>query len=347
MKCFRSDNGGEYIASGLKELFSKSGIIHETTVPDNAEQNRLSERYNRTIVEKICSILFASGLTTGFWAEAAKTAVYIINLQSTASLKNSTLFESWFGVRPTLGHLRPFGCVAFSHVPKSHRVKLEKKSRKCILVGYAEHVKGYRLWDPAANRIFISRNVVFNEVMFKSPSSDRPDLIFDYPHPFPKLVTGFIPQDEPETFSDPRPSPKSTPPTPVLIPAIPASDPDPAPAPAVPAPIIDAPDNDDFPEPIAIPNPPNANLLPRRRRTEVELLQEQAEHYGSKDGKRETRPSARARGYPPTPLPAGPDLLPVPDNADIDVDDVVTNLTRALAASHEDEPRLSSSHGFP
>jgi hypothetical protein len=34
---------------------------------------------------------------------------------------------------------------------------------KCVFVGYGSGVKGYRLWNPETNKIFMSRSVVFNE----------------------------------------------------------------------------------------------------------------------------------------------------------------------------------------
>jgi hypothetical protein len=41
--------------------------------------------------------------------------------------------------------------------------KLDSKSRKCVLLGYADGVKGYRLWDPTAHKVVISRDVIFAE----------------------------------------------------------------------------------------------------------------------------------------------------------------------------------------
>lgn len=43
------------------------------------------------------------------------------------------------------------------------RTKLDPKSRKCILLGYADGVKGYRLWDPTSRKVIVSRDVIFAE----------------------------------------------------------------------------------------------------------------------------------------------------------------------------------------
>ena len=41
--------------------------------------------------------------------------------------------------------------------------KPDSKSRKYVFLGYADGVKGYRLWDPTAHKVVISRDVIFAE----------------------------------------------------------------------------------------------------------------------------------------------------------------------------------------
>lgn len=56
-----------------------------------------------------------------------------------------------------------FGCVAHVHIPDAWRRKLENKSFSCVLLGVSDESKGYKLYDPIAKRIVVSRDVIFEE----------------------------------------------------------------------------------------------------------------------------------------------------------------------------------------
>ena len=103
-----------------------------------------------------------------FWAEAIATTCYLINMSPTSALVDKTTMEEWSGHKPSLRHLRMFGCKAYAHVPKEKQKKLDKKAVKCIFIGYSYGVKGYKLWDPTAQKVFYSRSVIFRET---KPSS--------------------------------------------------------------------------------------------------------------------------------------------------------------------------------
>nr|GEV63385.1 retrotransposon protein, putative, Ty1-copia subclass [Tanacetum cinerariifolium] len=68
--------------------------------------------------------------------------------------------------------LRIFDCVAYPH---NKQGKIKPRAVKCVLLGYLEGVKGYRLYklDDELPKIVTSRNVVFNEsVMYKDTLKD-------------------------------------------------------------------------------------------------------------------------------------------------------------------------------
>ena len=108
-------------------------------------------------------MLADSKLPHRFWAEALSTMVYLRNLSPTKALDGVTPHEAWSNSKPSVSHLRIFGCIVYAHVPKPDRRKLDTKTRKCILLGYGSDQKGYRLYDLERLRVIHSRDVVFDE----------------------------------------------------------------------------------------------------------------------------------------------------------------------------------------
>eukprot|EP00253_Pinus_taeda_P032826 PITA_32826 len=59
------------------------------------------------------------------WGEATKTTIYIQNRCPHKSLDNKTLEEVFTGKKPSVDHLRIFGCPVYIHIPKEKRKKLD------------------------------------------------------------------------------------------------------------------------------------------------------------------------------------------------------------------------------
>jgi len=93
LKILRSDNGGEYINHEMLTFIRAEGIRHETTTSDTPEQNGVAERYNRTLLETMRSIMHAGGIPEKLWAEIADTAAYIQNRVFTSSNQNKMPYE--------------------------------------------------------------------------------------------------------------------------------------------------------------------------------------------------------------------------------------------------------------
>ena len=88
-------------------------------------------------------------------------AAYILNRCPTKALQSITPYEAWHGRKPSIGHLRVFGCLAYALVPVQQHRKLDDKAMKCIFVGYNSEIKGYKLYHPQSKRILISWDVVY------------------------------------------------------------------------------------------------------------------------------------------------------------------------------------------
>ena len=115
IKCLRTDNGLEFCNNQMDKLCQDSGIKRHRTCVYTPQQNGVAERMNRTIADKIRCMLAETGLEKKFWAEAASTAVYLINRSPSASLRFQIPEEVWSGSKVDYSHLRRFGCVAYVH----------------------------------------------------------------------------------------------------------------------------------------------------------------------------------------------------------------------------------------
>uniref|UniRef100_A0A251SKN6 Putative zinc finger, CCHC-type n=1 Tax=Helianthus annuus TaxID=4232 RepID=A0A251SKN6_HELAN len=179
IKTLRSDRGGEYCSNEFQEYLKVNGIRHQLTNSYSPQQNGVAERKNRTLMELSRSMMNAKELPTCYWAEAVACATYILNRTVTKTRPNITPYEAWNGNKPNVEHLKVFGCLAYVHIPKQRRDKLDKKTEKTVFVGYSENSKGYKLYNPQSNKIIISRDVVFdeNKRWILDPESDDTHII--------------------------------------------------------------------------------------------------------------------------------------------------------------------------
>jgi len=109
------------------------------------------------------SMLSEKNILKTFWPEAVNWTVHVLNRSPTLAVKNQTPEEAWSGIKPSVVYFRVFGCISHVHVPDSKRAKLDDKSLACVLLGVSEESKAYRLYDPASQKIIVSRDVVFEE----------------------------------------------------------------------------------------------------------------------------------------------------------------------------------------
>jgi len=88
--------------------------------------------------------------------------VHLLNRSPTRSFQGKTLDEAWHGRTSAVGHLKTFGCVAYTKDLGQLR-KLDDHNKPDVFIGYAEGAKAYRILDPATQRVRISRDVIFDE----------------------------------------------------------------------------------------------------------------------------------------------------------------------------------------
>lgn len=163
IQVLRSDNGKEYTSNEFNKFCEETGIEHQLTAPYSPQQNGVSERKNRTIMEMSRCMLHEKNLPKEYWAEAANTAVFLLNRLPTKAVNGKTPYEAWYGYKPLLKNLKVFGCLCFTHVPQIKRDKLDKKAEPGVFIGYSLISKAYRVFQPDSKKIIISRDVSFME----------------------------------------------------------------------------------------------------------------------------------------------------------------------------------------
>jgi hypothetical protein len=169
VKVLRSDGGGEFDNRAISQFCEEKGIRAQMTTARTPEQNGAAERAVRTIKEGTRTLLIDSGLSNKYWGAAAKNFAYVRNRTRTAKTGEKTPIELFTGKRPSVSHLRVFGCVAYMHIPKEDRVGQiwKPNAKRCIFLGYGEEElkakKAWTLFDPYALKKHVTVHVKFCE----------------------------------------------------------------------------------------------------------------------------------------------------------------------------------------
>jgi hypothetical protein len=208
IKILRVDNAPELILGQMAEYCKAQGISYEKTVPDSPPQNGVAERSNLTICSMARAMLLDANLRDYFWPFAVLTASHIKQRVPHSSLPTGvTPFQLWFGHRPNLSHLRPFGTPCTTRIISSHLSKFDPRGESGRLLGYASDSKGYLIWvsnpDGSGGSVKIRRDVTFHNLTTPTPS---PTLSPEYSPlwediPFPSRI-------QPPTTVNSSPSPR-------------------------------------------------------------------------------------------------------------------------------------------
>ncbi|GBN60008.1 Retrovirus-related Pol polyprotein from transposon TNT 1-94 [Araneus ventricosus] len=159
LKSVRTDNGLEFCHKDFETFLRDLGIKIERTSFYTPELNGIAERFNRSSMEAVRTMLQDSGLQPRFWAEALHAYVHTKNRCSHKLTEGKTQMEIWSGHKPSIRHCRTFGSLAYVYVPTVNRNKLQPKAKIGILVDYAVNRRGYRVWLPKERKVVESIHV--------------------------------------------------------------------------------------------------------------------------------------------------------------------------------------------
>ncbi|GJR41846.1 ribonuclease H-like domain-containing protein [Tanacetum coccineum] len=99
------------------------------------------------------------------WTECILTATYLINRLPSSMLNGKSPYEMIYKKCPTLSHLRVFGCLCFATIVNNND-KFNSRSKKCVMIGYSNFKKRYRLYSLNKHQFIFYRDVKFFENIF-------------------------------------------------------------------------------------------------------------------------------------------------------------------------------------
>ena len=122
--------------------------------------NGVSERRNQTLLDMVRSMMSFTDLPEFLWGYCLKTVIYVLNRVPSKTVP-TTPYEIWHGKKPSLNHLRIWGCSA--HVKRQQADKLEFRSFKARFIGYPKESLGYYFYISEDHNVIVSRNAIFLE----------------------------------------------------------------------------------------------------------------------------------------------------------------------------------------
>ena len=171
-----SDAGGEYKSTAFDNMLKDRGIMILQSVPYAHQQNGRAERIIRTLMEKAESMRQNACLPPSWWEFAIEHATHVYNRTPLRRLNWQTPSQLLLGERPSVNHLRVFGCGAYVFIPAEIRAnKLTPKSELMIYLGNAPAGYGFMFMRSPNNVLFYATHCVFDEILFpRCPKQGQP-----------------------------------------------------------------------------------------------------------------------------------------------------------------------------
>jgi len=174
-----SDRGGEYVAGHLQRWFGEQGIVHTFTTAYSPQSNGMAERLNRTMKERVRSMLAAGPLPAKLWPAALTTAAYLHNMVPCGHPRSirhkQTPYELFTTTVPNVSHLRAYGCPVYVRLePHERSNSTAPVAIRGKMVGYESG--GYLVWKDGGGMHRATRYVWFDEEWEVAQKISTPSL---------------------------------------------------------------------------------------------------------------------------------------------------------------------------
>ena len=140
IQIFRTNNGTEYFNSILGPYLREHCIIHQSSCIATTQQNGISERKDRHLLQVPRSLMFTTNVPKYFLGEAVLIASYLINRMPTRVLQYQTPIEVLKNCYPSIRLVssfppKIFGCSIFVNTHAQKKNETRSKSPQMSFLG--------------------------------------------------------------------------------------------------------------------------------------------------------------------------------------------------------------------
>ncbi|XP_023750600.1 uncharacterized protein LOC111898952 [Lactuca sativa] len=143
-----NDHGTEFRNCSLEDFCSNSGIYQNFSIVRTPQQNGISERRNKTLIESVRTMVVETGLPLFFCVEAVNTACYTQNQSIIVKHHGKNAYESLKGRKPNISYFHVFGYVCCILNKRDQYSKFEAKDDEGIFLGYSSLSKAFKVASP-------------------------------------------------------------------------------------------------------------------------------------------------------------------------------------------------------
>lgn len=185
---WRTDQGrGEFSNELVQEIIANMGSKHEFSPAKTPQLNGTAERIAEIIKSMARAMFYSSGLGTelSLMAEAIAASTHVYNRCPASANEvygypegdiRTTPYHMFHNEIPSMGHLRPWGCLAYIHIKKEERKgnSWEPHAKPALLMGYVHETdKLWKLIDLTTGSMTTRSDVTFDEEVFPGPAWRR------------------------------------------------------------------------------------------------------------------------------------------------------------------------------
>ena len=150
----------------FKSYLAKEGIISQLSSPRTPQQNGVSKRRKKIILDMVRSMLNYSSLPESLWGYALETTIYILNLVSSKSVSKTTT-ELWKGRKLSFNHIRILS------------QNLESRTEMCMFICYPKGTRCGIFYNPKEKKVIVSTHTTFLEEDYMKNFKPRSKVVLE------------------------------------------------------------------------------------------------------------------------------------------------------------------------